>query len=246
MVEDYKIQTEAVVGNHVTKSNIPPRRVWDLYTNRVLPYHAMGFALDSAPRLPTNLWAVSHSWRPASERQHVLTTINGKAWHVPIPKGTTLNTIRDELLILGAEYVFLDVLCLRQKDELLPEMEGIRKREWRVDIPTIGHVYNGRKHYDLSSQTPIVIFFNGLGLPFRDDPVDPHDDFHWFNRVWTLQETPQVTVFGGLQHKQGSMYPSADMQVDGISGATLKRLHETRSIGGNLLAIFKTILSRTC
>ena len=271
MEEDYKLRAEAVVGSHVTRSSIPPRRVWDLYSNRVLPYYAIepGYWFDKTPRLPDNLWAVSHSWRPASERQSVLTTINGKAWHVPIPKGTTLNAIRDELLILGAEYVFLDVLCLRQKDESLPEMEGVRKREWRLDIPTIGHVYN-----EEPTKRPVVVYFNGLGLPFRDQPLDPGDRFHWFNRIWTLQETPEKIIFGGMKHKKGAIQlrkrptdsvsvsslieyrlkklnPSTDVgnkfepQIAGVSQAFIHQLGKS-NVGADLSAIVDAISSRTC
>ena len=244
MEDDHKLRTEAVAGSHITKSNIPPRRVWDLYANRVLPYHAiMPKIKHSIPCLPDNLWAVSHSWRPAWERQSVLTTINGKSWRVPIPKGTTLNAIRDELLIMGAEYVFLDVLCLRQKDELLPGMEGIRKREWRLDIPTIGHVYNEDKR-----NRPIVVYFNGLGLPFQDAPLDPNDKFHWFNRIWTLQETPQMIIFGGLQHKQGmmSLSDTCEPQIDGVSRAVFDQLRKSSSVGPvDLTTIINAISSRT-
>ena len=247
MQDNYKLRAEVVVGSHITKPNIPPRRVWDLYANRVLPYHAMKPATqvddDGIPCLPNNLWAVSHSWRPPSERQSVQTTINGKAWRVPIPKGTTLNTIRDELLILGAEYVFLDVLCLRQKDDLLPEMEGIRKREWRLDIPTIGHVYN-----EEISRRPIVVYFNGLGLPFQDAPFDPTDSFHWFKRIWTLQETPYNIIFGGLQRKQEAVHlrDSSQRPVDGVSSTVFDKLLESFVLGQDLTAIIQAISSRTC
>lgn len=195
--KDYNLRSKAVTGNRIRNSSVPPRRVWDLYANRVLPYYVLKPGEDWKGReaLPKNLWTVSHTWRPLSERQSVLTTINGKMWRVPIPRGTTLNAIRDELLILGAEYIFLDVLCLRQKDEHLPELESVRKREWRLDIPTIGFVYNE------NLIRPVVVCFNGLGLPFRNERVDPNDQFHWFNRVWTLQETPFVLIFGGLEHK---------------------------------------------
>ena len=249
MQDDYKLRTEAMVGNHITKSDIPPRRVWDLYANRVLPYHAIRpeKSCGTGPHgtityLPRNLWSVSHSWRPSSERQSVLTTINGKAWRVPIPKGTTLNAIREELLILGAEYVFLDVLCLRQKDELLPEMEGIRKKEWRLDIPTIGNIYNSNR-----DERPVVVYFNGLGLPFQDGPLDPSDNFHWFNRVWTLQETPRKIIFGGLQHKQGVVnFQDPRTQVEGVSGVILDQLRKSSETSGDIAILINAISSRTC
>lgn len=199
--EDYDLRAAAVTGNRIINSHIPPRRVWDLYANRVLPFHVLKpeTTPSGEPCLPSRLLAVSHSWLAASDRQSVLTTVNGKAWHVPIPRKTTLGAIRNELLILGAEYVFLDVLCLRQRDELRPEAESVRKREWRLDIPTIGYIYNESVG---SVFKPIIVYFNGLGIPFNDGPVDPNDRYHWFNRVWTLQETPQMNVIiGGLRKK---------------------------------------------
>ena len=256
MEEDYKIRTEAVVGSYITKSNIPPRRVWDLYSNRVLPYHAIRPKVEygTTQFLPDNLWAVSHSWRPASERQSVLTTINGKAWRVPIPKETTLNAIRDELLILGAEYVFLDVLCLRQKDELLPEMESIRKREWRLDIPTIGYVYTDYTPLTTvitSSDIhppgrPVVVYFNGLGMPFQNGHVNPRDEFHWLNRVWTLQETPWLIIFGGLKSKSAPInLLKPDMYwLRGVDNALLDRLAKLHNTQKNLLASVDVIRSR--
>ncbi len=48
------------------------------------------------------------------DRQNVETPINGCEWPVPMPKGADLNHIRIEMLNIGAEYVWLDVLCLRQ------------------------------------------------------------------------------------------------------------------------------------
>ena len=39
--EEYELRTKAVAGSCITDSDIPPRRVWDLYANRVLPYHAI-------------------------------------------------------------------------------------------------------------------------------------------------------------------------------------------------------------
>ncbi len=57
---------------------------------------------------------------------------------VPIPKDANLDLIRIEMLNLGAEYAWLDVLCLRQ---LGGRGEDLRKEEWKLDVPTIGHVY---------------------------------------------------------------------------------------------------------
>ena len=197
-VRDFQLRSTAIENNRIVRPELPPRRVWDLYANRVLPFYALS-PLPAHWTLPRKLWAVSHSWVAPSDRQYVLTAVNGRAWHVPIPRGATLDSIRDELLLLGAEYVFLDVLCLRQKDDLFPQFEGVRKREWRLDVPTIGHVYNTK------DVRPVIVYFNGLGLPFRDGGTNEGDKFHWFNRVWTTQEWPMYIIPGGLDHTVGAI-----------------------------------------
>ncbi len=77
---------------------------------------------------------------------------------------------------LGAEYVWLDVVCLRQVGK--PSKEDLRKEEWKVDVPTIGAVYHEAK--------TTVHYFSGLGRPFRIG--DLQSERHWLNRSWTLQE----------------------------------------------------------
>ena len=189
-VEDREMRKDAMDGDSIINPLIPPRRVWDLYSNRVLPFHAL--PADDPAMIPDNVWAVSHSWLDERERRLVNTKINDQAWRVPIPKNTNLHDIRIELLNLGAEYVFLDVLCLRQKDEDKPEREYRRKKEWRLDVPTIGYVY---QH---NARQTVITYFNGLGLPFFITPDIFDSKFHWLKRVWTLQETATNWLPGGL------------------------------------------------
>ncbi|KAK0186264.1 hypothetical protein F5146DRAFT_1004418 [Armillaria mellea] len=59
-------------------------------------------------------------------------------WPVPVPKGTSLDLIQIEMLNLGAEYAWLDVLCLRQEGGI---KEHLCQEEWKVDVPTIGNMY---------------------------------------------------------------------------------------------------------
>ncbi|GJE98525.1 hypothetical protein PsYK624_147570 [Phanerochaete sordida] len=173
------------------RSDIPPRRVWDLFSNRVLPLSVMSAAEDVLYELPDRLWTVSHSWVPAEERDDIWTPINGKRWPVPVPRGTTLEEVRIELLNMGAEYVWLDVLCLRQQGR--DEDEALRTEEWKTDVPTIGHIYQG---YPLGR--PCITYFNGLGLPLDTSPDKLRSGRHWLNRVWTLQESLQSWLPGGL------------------------------------------------
>lgn len=244
---DFKLRSSAIDSNRIMDPKVPPRRVWDLYSNRVLPFYAVSSLppTHESENIPEKLWAVSHSWLPPSARQCVLTTINSKAWHVPIPRDTTLDAIRNELLILGAEYVFLDVLCLRQKDELLPEFESIRKREWRLDVPTIGHVYSGSKQH-------VIVYFNGLGLPFHDGGANRKDQFHWFNRAWTLQECPSYLVPGGLKYKINGVkadyyidtsWASQDFRDRFMSMAKWICIRDNQSVFGNYI---EQIQSRYC
>ncbi|EKM53745.1 uncharacterized protein PHACADRAFT_211402 [Phanerochaete carnosa HHB-10118-sp] len=183
--EDEATRRNAVNGDYISNSQVPPRRVWDLYSNRVLPFYARVYY--SSPSERFEVWTVSHSWVHKSACAEVWTPINGYEWPVLLPNDTTLDHVRVELLNLGAEYVWLDVLCLRQRGR--PEDEEQRKEEWKLDVPTIGHVY--------SLDRPCVTYFNGLGLPFDPSPRILSSDRHWFNRAWTVQEATDYWLPGG-------------------------------------------------
>lgn len=165
---------------------IYPRRIWDLYSNRVLPIYALEpCALVNI--LPRHFCTVSHSWVRGEDRASVTTPVNGCEWPVPIPRATTLDHVRVELLNFGFEYAWLDVLCLRQQGS--PEDENRRKEEWKIDVPTLGCVY--------AEYRPCVTYFNGLGLAFDPSPARLSSDRHWLNRVWTLQEGTDQWLHGG-------------------------------------------------
>ncbi|GJE96242.1 hypothetical protein PsYK624_124360 [Phanerochaete sordida] len=124
------------------QATTPPRRVWDLYSNRVLPLTTIPYEESDSEvpvKLPDPLWTVSHSWVADEERTQVWTNINRKQWPVPLPRATSLAHVRVELLNMGAEYVWLDVLCLRQQGRAADE--ALRTEEWKIDVPTIGFVY---------------------------------------------------------------------------------------------------------
>ncbi|KAK0482885.1 hypothetical protein EDD18DRAFT_1084611 [Armillaria luteobubalina] len=159
---------------------IPPRHVWDLHANQVVPYWV-------ASEYP---WAISHVWVDDNEIKREMTPINGYEWPVPMPKDADLDLIRIELLNLGAKYIWLDMLCLRQEGQEWDRREALRKEEWKLDLPTIGWVY--------VKADKVVCYLSGLGLPlsFRSDD-DFEDDQCWFNRAWTLQETPDKPLIAG-------------------------------------------------
>ncbi|SJL08931.1 uncharacterized protein ARMOST_12306 [Armillaria ostoyae] len=129
---------------------------------------------------------ISHAWVDEKDRVDVRTPINRKEWPVPMPKDADLNLIRIEMLNVGAEYAWLDVLCLRQKEEGGPR-EDLRMEEWRLDVPTIGRVYD-------HAYTTVVIYLSGLGRPLRLKDGDLDSNRNWFRRAWTLQEVGRQCI----------------------------------------------------
>ncbi|KAK0449857.1 uncharacterized protein EV420DRAFT_768408, partial [Desarmillaria tabescens] len=120
------------------------------------------------------------------DRADVWTPINGYEWPVPVPKESDLNLIRIEMLNLGLEYAWLDVLYLRQVGG---PGEDARAEEWKLDVPTIGAVYTDGSH--------MVCYLSGLGLPFTLKEGDLDSDRSWFRRAWTLQEVGQWREIAG-------------------------------------------------
>ncbi|PBK70018.1 hypothetical protein ARMSODRAFT_974520 [Armillaria solidipes] len=191
--DDRKMRQKALVGGRIVQPYLQPRRVWDLCANRVVPWWNSGaflrcFQLESSMpmiRTESNVRPISHAWMDANGRVDVQTPINGYEWPVPIPKDVNLDLIRIELLNLGVEYTWLDVLCLRQKDGM---REDLREEEWKLDVPTIGAVYGGNK---------VVIYLNGLGRPLALKEGDLENDRSWFRRAWTLQEVGKRRFIAG-------------------------------------------------
>ncbi|KAJ3555750.1 hypothetical protein NM688_g2401 [Phlebia brevispora] len=211
--QDGEYRRSAVANKDViTYPYLMARRAWDLYCNRVVPTW-----VTRERAWGRGLWTISHSWMAEDSREYVSTPINGHEWRVPLPKGMTLDRVRVELLNLGAEYVWLDVVCLRQEDEWKPEMEAVRVEEWKLDVPTIGNIYG--------SHGTVVTYFEGLGRPFHIGDID--GERHWINRAWTFQEARGDTIIGGLTPK--SPFPPEDHRHDpvaerfyGALGAILK------------------------
>ncbi|KAK0209646.1 hypothetical protein IW262DRAFT_1468572 [Armillaria fumosa] len=173
---DKERREEAFVGNRIVDPHLPPRRVWDLYSNRVVPSWITDASQAPQFMIITKVVPISHAWVDEKDRVDVWTLINGKKWPVPIPKGVSLELIRIEMLNMGVEYAWLDVLCLRQKGG---PQEDLRVEEWKLDVPTIGYVY---------VYATVVIYLSGLGQPLSLKDGDLDNDQCWFRRAWTVQE----------------------------------------------------------
>ncbi len=217
--EDRERRQKAFVGNRIQVFDevaLPPRRVWDLYSNRVVPWWTQIYQPQP----------ISHAWVDAKDRVDVWTPINGYKWPVPIPKDTSLDLVRIEMLNinLGAECMWLDVLCLRQVGG--PE-EDLRAEEWKLDVPTIGHLYDG---------ADVVIYLGGLGRPLTLNDGDLDNDRCWFRRAWTVQEVGYSRVIAG-DMPDGPMH--AKHRKRKYETELLTRFHnQRRSIRGIKYSVF--------
>ncbi|KAK0245485.1 hypothetical protein EDD85DRAFT_19747 [Armillaria nabsnona] len=176
--EDINRRRNALDGSRIINPvTMKPRRVWDLYSNRVVPWWSC--------RASTVLRPISHAWVDEADRDDVWTPINGCEWPVPTPKGANFDLIRIEMLNLRVEYTWLDVLCLRQRGG---PKEDLRVEEWKLDVPTIGAIY---------LDAYVVCYLSGLGLPLSLKEGDLESKRCWFRRAWTVQEVGYKRTIAG-------------------------------------------------
>ncbi|KAG7441902.1 uncharacterized protein BT62DRAFT_1041588 [Guyanagaster necrorhizus] len=83
--------------------------------------------------------------------------INRKKWPVLILKDTSLDLIWIKMLNLEAEYMWLDILCLRQEDE---PRDDLHVEEWKLDMPMLRCMYN-----KIQARPKVVIYLSRLGHP---------------------------------------------------------------------------------
>ncbi|KAK0449080.1 uncharacterized protein EV420DRAFT_1647113 [Desarmillaria tabescens] len=170
---------------------MPPRRVWDLYSNRVVP---QGIVTEKKP------WAISYAWMDPE--------------HLPIHINGSLDLVRIEMLRLGAEYIWLDVLCLRRHRK--EENEPLREEEWKLDVPTSGYVYH---------ETEIIVYyFCGLGGAFSLTMDDLHSSRFLMNRAWTLQEISRKWIIAGVTSDGAVATPQTAAEQD--YKVVLDRIHK--------------------
>ena len=184
----------------ISPYSIMPRRLWDLKSNRVVDFRMLHAAQSTTPAF----WAVSHSW--TSNMTFLQTAINQYQWPVPFPNNITLEYLRSELQNFGAEYIWIDVVCLRQQSEV-DFLEQLKRKEWKLDVPTIGNIYR--------AATNIVRYFNGLGVGFSKSGWD--NERHWLQRAWTLQEIAgeNITINGGIPRDQGQVFLNSQGEIFG-------------------------------
>ncbi len=92
--KDKEQREKALVGNQIIKVYLPPRRVWDLYSNRVVPFWIADELLKSWGFTGV-LQPISHAWVDEKNRMDVWTPINGKGVASANPKGCQSQTHPD-------------------------------------------------------------------------------------------------------------------------------------------------------
>ncbi|KAK0435878.1 hypothetical protein EV421DRAFT_1908380 [Armillaria borealis] len=220
---------KALVGNRIVDPNLPPRRLWDLYSNRIVPSWTTGALLTPPFGEDGPVKPISHAWVDEKDRVDVWTSINRKEWPVPIPKGASLELIRIEMLNLGLEYTWLDVLCLRQKGG---SQENLRVEEWKLDVPTIGYVYR---------YAEVVIYLSGLGQPLSLKDGDLDSDQCWFRRAWTVQEVGDERIIAG-DMPDGPMHARTIDEDGNYETELLTRFHKQLELVQRSRGLFDTLV----
>ncbi|KAK0465754.1 hypothetical protein IW261DRAFT_1574824 [Armillaria novae-zelandiae] len=121
--EDREMCLNVLANGWITRQDVPPWQVWDLYANWVVPSW-----------VTHTLWAISHAWVDEKGHMDVMTCTNGCEWQVHMPKDANLDLIWIEMLNLGADYVWLDVLYLQQEGG---QNEHLCLDKWKLDVPTV-------------------------------------------------------------------------------------------------------------
>ncbi len=214
---DWQMRQDVLVNNKIISRLLPPRRVWDLYSNRVISWWV-------ARQYPS---AISHAWMEKEDRLDVQTPINRYEWPVPMPKDANLDLIRIEMLNLGAEYVWLDVLCLRQ---VSGQKGDLHLDEWKLDVPTIGRVYR-------MAHGRLVCYFSGLGRPLSLKAGDFESDTCWFRRAWTLQEIQHRMLIGGDTDDDKIMEKEMRTRIEN----QLSWLRENNRVNGLGMPVFNAL-----
>lgn len=157
---------------------------------------------------------ISHAWVDEKDCVDVWTSINGKKWPVSIPKCASLELIHIEMLNLEVQYTWLDMLCLRQKGG---PQEDLHAEEWKLDVPTIGDVYD---------DPVVVIYLSGLGqlLSLKDGDLD--SDQCWFQCAWTVQEVGRSNRIIAGDTPYGPMYTRPIDKEGNYETELLTRFHK--------------------
>lgn len=90
-----------------------------------------------------------------------------------------------------------------------------------IDVSTIGWIYRS-----VGYTGQILVYFNGLGRPFRNGGYD--DPRHWFSRTWTVQEAVSFPLLGGATPS----YPNLERyRLRASSGLEEFYIHFTSAFG---------------
>ncbi|KAH6901489.1 hypothetical protein BKA70DRAFT_1308808 [Coprinopsis sp. MPI-PUGE-AT-0042] len=209
----------------IVSSRLPPRRMWDLYSNRVIhasltmsrstseedPAHESCIPGEKSVCEPRSFYAVSHSWVDERERQWVLSKVNRGEWRVPLPRDVSLEQVRVEILNLifqrrqaQRQTLALFLLSAQAPPAAYAWMDLLCLRQ--RDKEAQGDYLRPQEHsidvptigYVYQRCQAVVQYFCGLGraLVYGNE----EGERHWLNRAWTLQELGRKdkAVTGGI------------------------------------------------
>ncbi len=95
--------------------------------------------------------------------------------------------------------------------------------EWKVDMLTIGRVYQ------MAHENQLVCYLSGLGCPFSLKKNDLQSDRCWFRWAWTLQEVNKAVIISGDTGNDRFMEKGMRTWVD----KELSSLEESINAGNN-------------
>ncbi|KAI5790974.1 hypothetical protein FPQ18DRAFT_337468 [Pyronema domesticum] len=101
-------------------------------------------------------------------------------------------------------------------------MEAVQTIEWEIDIPTIGNLYYG--------DVNVIRYYNGLGKEFKTSGWN--SEFHWTNRVWTLQECRGGSITGGIRDEDYERFSELIIQDGRHVGQTKLEFENSKSCIG--------------
>ncbi|KAK0224546.1 hypothetical protein EDD85DRAFT_981251 [Armillaria nabsnona] len=227
--DDREIRQEAFFGNWIVDPSFRPRRVWDLYSNRVVPSWSMDFYFNCSWLQP-----ISHTWMDEKDHTVVWMPINRYKWPIPIPKDADLNLIRIEMLNLGAEYAWLDVLCLRQEGDLESDWSWFRHTGMLQEIGNERVIAGDTPDGPLHVECKYGKYETDLLTRFHRQLESTHQMTRFHKQLWQSTHEMSIDVHEALEEMQTRVSTNPVDKIAGLAflmgSATIPAYYESESL----------------
>lgn len=211
--EEARARKGLVQGNYLVEMFVKPRRMWDLWSNRVIPTWMIDltsratylYIMSSSTNAPHGLHAVGDRdtakalrWSGQNGQMNSEFFAVSHAWKEPSQRQ------KIDTPINGHEWpvpIPTSTSLERIRTELLHFTSDYRPYAW-IDALCLrqegDRAKEALRQEEWQSDIPIigatyiasndvVYYLSGLGMPFKAD--DLASERHWLNRAWTLQES---------------------------------------------------------